>query len=224
MPAYQSMLQPLSCQFGSRWSRRKAGPQTWAPMSPPVGVVRSNTRSASPVQRVEVDDVQHHVRRDEQRQAGHGDLDDAVGRPRALRPRRRPAHDPAADAPEPGRLARRRGTPTHSSCAARVRSSTARRRAGRRRPSRRRVARRATVAVAVVVGRPSSPSGSASVRSVIATGNDASRQPIASSRPGRVERRRASPSTCRGGRSRAGRRRRRGRRRTGRGTRRAGSG
>ena len=39
MPAYQSMLQPLSWKFGSRWSRRKAGPHTWAPMSPPVGVV-----------------------------------------------------------------------------------------------------------------------------------------------------------------------------------------
>ena len=46
MPAYQSMLHPLSWKFGSRWSRRNAGPHTWAPMSPPVGVVSSKTRSA----------------------------------------------------------------------------------------------------------------------------------------------------------------------------------
>ena len=39
MPAYQSMLQPVSWKLDSRWSRRNAGPHTWAPMSPPVGVV-----------------------------------------------------------------------------------------------------------------------------------------------------------------------------------------
>ena len=39
------MVQPDSWKFGSRWSRRYAGAHTWAPMSPPVGVVLSNTRS-----------------------------------------------------------------------------------------------------------------------------------------------------------------------------------
>ena len=43
-PAYQSMLHPVSRQCGSRTSRRYAGPHTWAPMSPPVGVLLRKMR------------------------------------------------------------------------------------------------------------------------------------------------------------------------------------
>ncbi len=39
------MLHPESWKFVRKWSRRNAGAHTWAPMSPPVGVVSSKIRS-----------------------------------------------------------------------------------------------------------------------------------------------------------------------------------
>ena len=111
---------------------------------------------------------------------GDGDLDDAVGRPRPLRPLRRAAHDAAADAPEPATARGRRGAdpllvglapvdglvdePISSGATGASTSGDGRRR-GRRGPVRRRPADLPRS------GRSSS------------TGNDASRQPIASSRP-----------------------------------------
>ena len=97
-PAYQSMLHPVSWKLDSRWSRRNAGPHTWAPMSPPVGVVSAKTRSPNS----EVDDVHHDDGRDEQRQRGDRDADDPLGRPRPRRPTR----------PAGGRCAGRRGPAT----------------------------------------------------------------------------------------------------------------
>ena len=148
-------------------------------MSPPVGVVRSRTRSARAVQRVEVDDVHHHVGRHEQRQGGDRDPDDAVGRPRSLRPlasagARRAARHGRTTSARAGSASR----PTPRPAARRSRSRPRRcRRARAVRPRRRRPRRDARQPVR---GRPGS---AVSVRSVIATGNDASRQPIASSRP-----------------------------------------
>ena len=45
MPLYQSIVHPLKRSEPSRLSRRNAGPHTWAPKSPPVGVVSSKIRS-----------------------------------------------------------------------------------------------------------------------------------------------------------------------------------
>ena len=86
MPAYQSMLQPDSWRLGSSWSRRKAGPQTWAPMSPPVGVVSIEDEVGARVDRVQVDDVHHHDGRDDERERGDEEPHDPIGRPRSLGP------------------------------------------------------------------------------------------------------------------------------------------
>ena len=174
----------------SRLSRRNAGPHTWAPMSPPVGVVSVEDQVGARVERVEVDDVHHHDGRDEQRQRRDDDTHDALGRPRRLGPAHRTAHDAAPGPRRPRRRpwlaagssshdveTRRRRRPSTTSSSARAGASTTATddswSAHRRR------------------GRPASPR---SAPSFIATGNDGSPRAgfvghrTASSRPGRVER------------------------------------
>ena len=87
-------LQPLSCQCGSRWSRRYAGAHTWAPMSPPVGVLFRRDQVAR-AERLEVDDVHHHVRRHPQGGGGDHEAHDPRRGPRAAGPRDRAAPGPA---------------------------------------------------------------------------------------------------------------------------------
>ena len=127
------------------------------------------------VERVEVDDVHHHDGRDEQRQRRDGDPDDALGRPRRAGPS---APAGARCAGRPARPRRRRGPSAADSLASAVVGGAARRR--RRRRRRRRAGgvdhghRRLVVGVDRPVG--SSPGRARSVRSFIATGNDASRR------------------------------------------------
>ena len=101
MPAYQSMLHPVSWKLDSRWSRRNAGPQTWAPMSPPVGVVSAKTRSPNIrwTTFIMTTVVMTSVSR------GDRDADDALRRPRPFGPLHRAADDATAGARGPGRFA-----------------------------------------------------------------------------------------------------------------------
>src|SRR6185312_4661207 len=85
------MLQPLSWPWGSSTSRRYAGAITWAPMSPPVGVLFVNTRSRWTTWRtanVAPPTTTRAVRYWTIRSVGHGEFSQRLGRRMIRRPMR----------------------------------------------------------------------------------------------------------------------------------------
>ena len=165
---------PTAASWAAGCRAGRPGPRTWAPMSPPVGVLLSKIRSELHVQRVEVDHVHHHDGGDDEGDGGDREAHGAARRPRPAGPLDRAAHDPT---PGPGvprcRSGRRRSSTDRAASTSGALTSSS--------------GRGGASTVATAAGASSSPwpsdpapadpvppARSRSVSSLIATRNDAS--------------------------------------------------